>query len=158
MSKEAVLNASGFPDYAHVPGSNSRHHEDLFGQICSSVTSDMTVPDLSRSDAWRIGLDLYAHEYFWEAHEVLEVVWMQCPPNSVERHFVQAIIQTANARLKLIMDRPKAARRLFDRASELLREACLQSNRPILDTPIEFIEVELQRLEKLLAAPIALKT
>lgn len=33
---------------------------------------------------------------------------------SVERELVQALIQLANAKLKLLMDRPRAARRLCD--------------------------------------------
>lgn len=154
----AKLNASGFPAYAHVPGSNPRHREDLFDGICASVTSDMTVADLSKTEAWRSGLELYGHGFFWEAHEVLEAIWMQCPPNSVERYFVQAIIQIANARLKLIMKRPKAAGRLFDKASKLFYEASLQSDHPILETPLNFVEIELQALDKLLGAATKPKT
>jgi len=145
-----ALDASGFPDYAHVPGSNPRHREDLFDEICASVTPDMTVSDLSKTNAWQSGLDLYRHGFYWEAHEVLEAVWMQCPQNSVERYFVQAIIQIANARLKLNMERSKAAGRLFDRASILFHEAGLRSDHTILKTPLAFVEIELQTLEKLL--------
>ena len=149
-----TLDASGFPTYAHIPGSNPRHREDLFDEICASVTPDMTTLDLSKTKAWQSGLDLYRHGYFWEAHEVLEAVWMQCPKNSVERYFVQAIIQIANARLKLIMKRPRAAKRLFEKASELFREASLQSDRPILETPLEFVAIELQALGKMLGLAI----
>lgn len=147
---KATLNAAGFPTYAHVPGNNPRHPENLFDEICASVTSDMTVSDLGETEAMRSGLDLYGHGFFWEAHEVLEAVWMQCPQNSVERYFVQAIIQISNARLKLTMKRPKAAERLFDRASNLFHEAGLQSKRPILNIPFSFVEIELQTLDKLL--------
>ncbi|MBL4892172.1 MAG: DUF309 domain-containing protein [Rhizobiaceae bacterium] len=154
---KAILDASGFPTYAHIPGSNPRHREDLFDEICASVTPDMTVSDLSKTSAWQSGLDLYRHGYFWEAHEVLEAVWMQCPQNSVERYFVQAIIQITNARLKLIMKRPKAAGRLFDKASTLFHEAGLQSDRPILETPLAFVEIELQTLDTLLEPVIISK-
>ncbi|MBL4597581.1 MAG: DUF309 domain-containing protein [Rhizobiaceae bacterium] len=144
------LSAEGHPTYAHIPGSNPRHQEDLFDQICASVTPKMRAADLGQTDAWRVGLDLYKCSYFWEAHEVLEAVWTHCSPNSVERHFVQSIIQIANARLKLAMNKPKAAQRLFKLASELFREATLPSSRPILGTPIGFVEAELQKLERVL--------
>ncbi|MFK5977420.1 MAG: DUF309 domain-containing protein [Rhizobiaceae bacterium] len=147
---KATLNASGFPTYAHIPGSNPRHREDLFDEIRASVTSEMTVSDLSKTKAWRTGLDLYEHSFFWEAHEVLEAVWIRCPPNSVERYFVQTIIQITNARLKLNMNKPKAAGRIFDRASILFHEAKLQSNQQILDTPLGFVETELKTLDELL--------
>lgn len=144
----AELDASGFPAYAHVPGKNKRHDDALFDAICASVMSDMSVSDLSQTRAWHVGRDLYAHEYFWEAHEVLEAVWMQCPQKSIERFFVQSIIQLANAKLKMKMDRPKAAVKLFVRASQLFREARMGSNQFILGVPVTFIAAELRKLEQ----------
>ena len=80
----------------------------------------MTVGDLATSAAWQAGLHYLQNGYFWEAHEALEPVWMQLPPNSVERKFVQAVIQAANAALKLEMKRPRATLRLCDIAKALL--------------------------------------
>ena len=116
---------SGFvlPGHAHVPGRNARHREDFFDRVKSSAQPGMTVDALSRSEALRAGFACYDQGYFWEAHEVWEAVWMATAPNSHARHFVQALIQLANGRLKLKMDRPRAAARLYDMASAHLDEA-----------------------------------
>ncbi len=45
---------------------------------------------------------------------------METPDPSPERDMVQAVIQLANARLKLRMDRPKAAARLCGMVRDLL--------------------------------------
>ena len=43
---------------------------------------------------------------------MLEAVWMRTPEGSQERDMTQALIQLANARLKITMQRPRAAWRL----------------------------------------------
>jgi len=140
--------APELPAYAHLPGINLRHRDGYFDQICASVTSDTSISELSKTDAWHAGIYFYEHEYFWEAHEVLEAVWMQCPPNSIERNFVQAFIQLANARLKLMMGKAKASLRIFALASELYREASSQSCQPIFGITNECFETELRELKK----------
>ena len=45
---------------------------------------------------------------------MLEAVWLHTPEWSAERDMVQALIQLANARIKIRMQRPNAARRLCD--------------------------------------------
>lgn len=76
----------------------------------------MEPAELAVSDAWLAGWQYLREGYFWEAHELFEPVWMQTRPNSRERHFVQAAIQTANAALKDRMGRPRAVLRLCDLA------------------------------------------
>lgn len=102
------------PPHAYVPGRTRRHAEDAFADLRGSVRPGMTPGELARTAAWRAGWLYLRRGYFWEAHEVLEPVWMQTPPNSVERHMVQAAIQLANAALKQRMRRPRAVRRLCD--------------------------------------------
>lgn len=103
-----------FPPFAHIPGKNSRHPEDWFDRIKASVTPDISPTDLHHTLAFKTGLVYLDAGYFWECHEVLEAVWMATRDPSVERELVQALIQLANAKLKLLMDRPRAARRLCD--------------------------------------------
>lgn len=100
------------PPHVYVPGRTARHPETLFNDIKSSVRPGMRPDQLLQTEAWVAGLAYLDAGYFWECHEVLEAVWMQTPEQSVERDMVQAVIQLANARLKLLMDRPKAAARL----------------------------------------------
>jgi hypothetical protein len=103
-----------FPPHAYVPGKTPRHAEGWFDDIKSSVT-EMTPNDrLHETRAFRAGMLFFEHRYYWECHEVLEAVWLRTKAHSVERHMVQALIQLANARLKLLMGKPRAARRLCD--------------------------------------------
>ena len=118
------------PPHAYVPGQNARHAEDHFDPIKASVVPGMDAAALSGTAAFRAGLAYLDAGYFWECHEVLEAVWMQTAPDSPEREMVQALIQLANARLKVAMERPRAALRLCDMTDAHL--AGLAADRPIL--------------------------
>ncbi|SMY06916.1 DUF309 domain-containing protein [Flavimaricola marinus] len=107
-----MTDAPVLPSHAYVPGHTARHTEGAFDPIRASVREGMSSKELARTEAFRAGLAFRASGHFWEAHEVLEPVWMACPPNSEPRAFVQAIIQLANAQLKLRMGKPRAATRL----------------------------------------------
>jgi hypothetical protein len=100
------------PPHAYVPGQNARHPEDWFDAIKATLPSSVRVEDLHDTLAWQAGIAYFNAGFFWECHEVLEAVWMHTPNPSPEREMVQAIIQLANARLKLLMDRPRATQRL----------------------------------------------
>ncbi|MBD3664685.1 DUF309 domain-containing protein [Sulfitobacter sp. TSTF-M16] len=102
------------PPFRHIPGQNARHPEDWFDDLKASVTPDTPPEALEMTAAWQAGLVYFEAGYFWECHEVLEAVWMQAPQGSAEREMTQALIQLANARLKLLMGRPNATRRLCD--------------------------------------------
>ncbi|WP_323771001.1 DUF309 domain-containing protein [Antarctobacter sp.] len=110
------------PAQAYVPGRTARHPEGLFDPIRATVHPGMGSDALAQSDAFRHGLFYIEHGFYWEAHEVLEPVWMALPDGGVERRFVQALIQAANGLLKLRMGRPKAALRLCGIARALLPE------------------------------------
>lgn len=100
------------PPYAYVPGINARHPETYFDTVKSTVGPAVPVHKLHETEAWHVGLAYLEAGFFWECHEVLEAVWLCAPDPSAEREMVQAIIQLANARLKIAMKRPRAARRL----------------------------------------------
>lgn len=103
------------PPHAYVPGQSPRHADNLFTAIRASARSG----DPRASDAFHFGLSFLQDGYFWEAHEVLEPVWMTCPPESDDRYLVQALIQLANAGLKRRMNRPEAVARLLEMADGL---------------------------------------
>jgi len=103
-----------FPAHAYVPGENSRHSDGWFDDIKDSVSQDIPVNDLHRTHAFQVGRAYFDQGYYWECHEVLEAVWLRTGDPSPERDMVQALIQLANARLKLRMGKPNAARRLCD--------------------------------------------
>ncbi len=101
------------PDWAYVPGETERHAEDLFDPIRETVWRGMTEKELASSKAFLIGMSYLDDGYFWEAHEVMEPVWLSCQPESPARHAVQALIQIANGALKLRMGKPNAVKRIL---------------------------------------------
>ncbi len=111
------------PDYAYVPGVTPRHAEGAFASYHNSVSPDIAVGALPKTRAWRAGLIFFEHGFYWEAHEVLEPVWMATPRNTAAHQLVQGIIQLANAALKVRMDRRQAALRLCTKARTHLRAA-----------------------------------
>lgn len=100
------------PTHAYLPGQTPRHPEGTFDQLRESARAGMSAAALARSAAFRAGLYYLEKGYFWEAHELLEPVWMALPHGMPERHVLQALIQLANARLKARMQRPRAVARL----------------------------------------------
>lgn len=103
-----------WPPHAYVPGQNARHPEDLFDLLKASVSANIPTQALHETEAFRAGLRFFHAGFFWECHEVLEAVWMQTPQGSPEREMTQAVIQLANARLKVRMGKPRAVRRLLE--------------------------------------------
>lgn len=115
------MSCSGFqPSHAYIPGQTERHAEGAFDHIRNTAKPGMSVEALAQSDAFQTGLRFIDEHYFWEAHEVLEPVWMVLGEDSDERYFVQGLIQMANGFLKLRMNRPKAANRLAIIAFDLV--------------------------------------
>ena len=104
--------ARELPEHAYVPGQTARHAEGRFVPICATAQLGMSPAQLAQSEAFCTGLFYLQRGYFWEAHELFEPVWMALEEGSEERRLLQALIQLANAQLKLTMHRPKAARRL----------------------------------------------
>jgi hypothetical protein len=72
--------------------------------------------------AFLYGLALHDGGFFWEAHEIWEAVWKAAAMNGRDRLALRALIQIANAGLKLRQARPRAAARLIQEATGLLGE------------------------------------
>jgi hypothetical protein len=118
------------PPWLYVPGFSPRHHVNFFDDIKASVTPDMPVQKLHETAAFRAGWLYFQRGYYWECHDVLEAVWRQTKDPSPERDMVLALIQLANARLKVLMRQPRAARRLCDMVEAHLSR--LPEDRPVL--------------------------
>lgn len=100
------------PSHRHIPGQNDRPDGALFAAVKAETGS-----------AWPYGIRLFNAGFYWEAHDVLEPVWLAARPNSRERHMVQAVIHLANGLLKEAMGRPNARRRLARLARGRILEA-----------------------------------
>ena len=132
------------PNHAYIPGQNERHPEDAFDLISNTVIAGNSAEQLSQCDAFQAGLLFLDKGYYWEAHEVLEPVWMHLDAGSVERKFVQGLIQIANGRLKLQMGKPKAVRRLVDHARSLIPD---DGSKIIMSLKVNEVRGWIDRLE-----------
>ncbi|MGB0505963.1 MAG: DUF309 domain-containing protein [Pikeienuella sp.] len=119
------------PTHAYVPGQSQRHAETVFDAIKATIHG---IPHdrLHETEAWQLAHELLRDGYYWEAHEILEAIWMACPPNSAEKLLVQGLIQQANARLKGAMGMEKAQHRLEAQATRLIKEAFMNTKANVL--------------------------
>lgn len=128
------------PPYAYVPGRTERHPEGHWDGVRATVTPGMDAHALATSDAFTAGMAFFEAGFYWEAHELWEAVWMACPPNSAEYRLVQALIQLANAELKLVMDQPRAAARLCGIAEDHLSEAVRAGQSLVLGVDLDGLQ------------------
>ncbi|MGX9352046.1 DUF309 domain-containing protein [Shimia sp. W99] len=122
------------PPHAYVPGQTPRHADGLFDGF------GFDIDDIKGSDRWGLALTFIREGYFWEAHELLEPIWMALPAPSAERRVVQGLIQLANAGLKRRMKRDRAVARLEAIGRDLLNDADAPRGKAILglnDSEIE---------------------
>ena len=122
------------PDYRYVPGKAPHPNKHAGGHHILS-TIDWGQPAWEPSRSWTAdrrylyGHDLYAHRYWWEAHEVWEEMWHAIPVERPERRLIQGLIQTAATTLKHHMGHDRARARLADRAAGHLRAATVRGDR-----------------------------
>lgn len=141
------MQAVTLPDHRYVPGQNARHPEDAFDEIRASAVLGYDPVQLASCEAFLAGLKYLHAGYFWEAHEVLEPVWMILPEDSAERRFVQGLIQLANGRLKLLMGRPKAALRLVGQARGLVPSGTPDSSATLMAVNVRDVHGWIDSLE-----------
>lgn len=118
------------PSYRYVPGAQPHPTSDPRGHSYDRPRRFPAAPLNGRrwreSPGYLYGCDLYNRGYWWEAHEAWEAIWHLAGRGSPERAALQALIQVANAHLKLHMGRLNAVMRLqasygahFERATAL---------------------------------------
>ena len=143
--------SAALPPYAYVPGQTPRHPEDRFAEITDTVSPGMDTDQLTRTRAWLAGQSYYRAGYYWEAHEVLEPVWMQTAPGTAQRHVVQALIQLANARLKARMGKPRAVLRLCDIATEHLDQVTVAPGQTVMGLDLAYLRSEIEDIRRAIA-------
>jgi predicted metal-dependent hydrolase len=89
----------------------------------------------ARHPALRYGLALNDRGYFWESQEILEAVWAAAPQGGRERILLRGGILIASANLRLRMQKPHAAARLF---GDALQELHALTARQATDLPTAF--------------------
>jgi hypothetical protein len=92
-----------FPNRKYIPGRGTHPKKDPHGFHTPELPSDMTKID---NDNWHISqrylyaLDLFNFGYWWEAHEVLEDLWIKAGKSTLTAKFIQGLIQISAAFLK----------------------------------------------------------
>ena len=110
------------PPHAYIPGQTQRHQEEQFDEIISSIPCDIDFETVQTLSAFHIALNFMQHGFHWEAHEILEAIWMNTAQNSIERLFTQCVIHLANANLKHVMKRETATQKIMSQANALSAE------------------------------------
>ena len=110
------------PPHAYIPGQTQRHQEEQFDEIIASIPSAIGFETLQNLSAFHTALSFMQHGFHWEAHEILEAIWMNTAQNSIERLFTQCIIHLANANLKHMMKRETATQKIMTQANALSAE------------------------------------
>jgi hypothetical protein len=76
----------------------------------------LTEDGWADNEDFLFGVDLFNAAYFWEAHAFWERLWVLEETSPEIRRFLQAIIQTAAACLKVRQGQTAGALKLLDRA------------------------------------------
>lgn len=120
------------PEHAHIPGVTASAEHQLLAPIVDQADPVTSTATAYANVAWRYGLRLYNSGFYWEAHEVLERVWMNAQQNTREQQLVQGVIHLANAGLKQAMGRDPAVQRLLSLAASCFDRAFQSTDEPVM--------------------------
>ncbi|MCC5809570.1 MAG: DUF309 domain-containing protein [Ectothiorhodospiraceae bacterium] len=124
------LTALPFPAYPYLPGVDPHPLTDPAGH--GGVGDLVDVRDRAgRERCYAYGCDLFNHGYWWECHEAWEALWHGTGRRGAGGLALQALIQVANAHLKLRMGMPRAVERLTAMARDHARTALQEAPAPV---------------------------
>lgn len=117
-----------WPAYRYVPGRDPHPIRDPAGHSYASGVRlhrhpPWQVEAWEQLEAWRYGVDLFNHFYFWEAHEAWEGLWASAERGSGASLLLQGLIQIAAALLKVHVGAIVGARRLSEQGLQKLHAA-----------------------------------
>jgi uncharacterized protein len=137
------------PSYAHLPRKNERHAEGFLDHVIALAPHITTSGEADKNTPWLFGVRLFKSDFFWEAHEVWEAVWLKAAPNSREQHFMQGMIHLTNALLKLKLGQQKAAVRITLKADESLERAFQGgADKPVMGVSFVYVNELLMQIMK----------
>jgi hypothetical protein len=111
-----------FPPYSYVTGRFPHPLRDPLGHSFGLPPPACSTPDPNR---WRdcrpylVGIDLFNHGYYWEAHEIWESIWHACGRSGLAADFIKGLIKLAAAGVKAREGRVQGVRSHAQRAAEL---------------------------------------
>lgn len=105
------------PHYAYLPGKNAKAQHGHLPEF--NPNHHLELKD---NPAYLYAIDLFNEQFYWEVHEILEPIWLSLEAGP-KKDALQGIIILAAAKLKIILDQPEVATRLFQRSLSLLSPA-----------------------------------
>src|SRR5947209_1764288 len=84
------------PPYTYVPGRCPHPTSDPAGHSFNVPRERPAAPDPDNWAACRpyqVGIDLFNHGYYWEAHEVWEGLWHACGRKGMTADFLKGLIR-----------------------------------------------------------------
>ncbi len=125
MSERPRYSTQSLPPYSYVPRhaphpvSDPRGH--LYGQ--EKPRPEPLDPERwSESEAYRYGVDLFNHGFYWEAHETWESLWLAAGRRGPTAHWLKALIKLSAGIVKLREGSSVGALRHALRVQQLLAE------------------------------------
>lgn len=118
------------PAQRHIPGTDSVAELEWLHQVTCQIPNQIVATEWQENLPYRYGWFLFLNQYFWEAHEVWEPVWLKAAVNSKERFLIQGLIQLANAGLKHTQGNTRAENRLRKIAFEHFDHVFSPSHKP----------------------------
>jgi hypothetical protein len=116
------------PRWAYVPGETAEADYETLAQVTLLVPPRFQGYVPARHPALRYSIALNDHGYFWESQEIFETLWAAAPQGGRERILLRACILIATANLRLRMQKPRAAARLFGDALDELSALGMRTN------------------------------
>lgn len=114
-----------FPPYSFVPGKSPHPKSGPAGHsygVESPPPAPLDPAHWSASRPYLYGLDLFNHQFYWEAHEQFEALWLAAGRAGPVADFLKALIKLAAAGVKHLEQQPQGVKSHAGRAGELLRE------------------------------------
>ena len=113
-----------FPQYRFVPGESPHPARDPGGHSYKKPLEQLASFDNNQwqsCNAYLYGIDLFNYGYWWEAHEVLEAVWVAAGRQTQTGMFIQGLIQVAVAHLKKCQGRNDIAKHMASAGLEKMK-------------------------------------
>lgn len=112
------------PGRKYIPGQGVHPDKDPRGSHIpeyASTTTKFNAGNWQYSQQYLYAIDLFNNGFWWEAHEVLENLWIESGRKSAAAKFIQGIIQISAALLKHSQSLHRGAVRLMARGLSKIR-------------------------------------
>jgi len=112
------------PSRKYIPGQGihpDRHPQGSHIPEIPPEDKEFTMDNWQYCQRYLYAIDLFNAGYWWEAHEVLEELWVESGRTTEIARFLQGVIQVSAALLKVTISNPRGAIRLAERGIRKLR-------------------------------------